>query len=45
MEAKRILAKLRLGEQPTAAEMAWFGAAIGSGEVTDAQAGAFAMCV
>ena len=45
MEAKRILAKLRLGEQPTAAEMAWFGAAIGSGEVTDAQAGAFAMGV
>ncbi|SDK73258.1 thymidine phosphorylase [Aliiruegeria lutimaris] len=45
MEAKRILATLRLGEQPTAEEMAWFGAAIGSGEVTDAQAGAFAMGV
>lgn len=45
MEAKRILATLRMGEQPTAEEMTWFGHAIGAGEVTDAQAGAFAMGV
>ncbi len=45
MEAKRILATLRLGLQPSPEEMAWFGTAIGSGEVTDAQAGAFAMGV
>ncbi|MFV0335372.1 MAG: thymidine phosphorylase [Tropicimonas sp.] len=45
MEAKRILAKLRTGEHPEAEEMAWFGAAIGSGAVSDAQVGAFAMGV
>ncbi len=45
MEAKRILATLRMGEQPTAEEMTWFGHAIGAGAVTDAQAGAFAMGV
>ncbi len=43
MEAKRILSTLRLGNQPSPDEVAWFGNAIGSGEVTDAQAGAFAM--
>lgn len=43
MEAKRILSRLRMAETPTAEELAWFGHAIGAGEVTDAQAGAFAM--
>ncbi|RYH08527.1 thymidine phosphorylase [Tropicimonas sp. IMCC6043] len=43
MEAKRILARLRVGARPSVDEMAWFGAAIGAGEVTDAQVGAFAM--
>ncbi|PRY21191.1 thymidine phosphorylase [Aliiruegeria haliotis] len=45
MDAKAILAKFRRGETPTAREAAWFGSAIGSGDVTDAQVGAFAMGV
>ncbi len=45
MEARAILARLRAGAAPTDAELAWFAAALASGEVTDAQAGAFAMGV
>jgi thymidine phosphorylase len=43
MDARQVLARLRRGTQPDPAELAWFGAAIGSGDVSDAQTGAFAM--
>ncbi len=45
MQARAIIAKLRLGEKPGAEELQWFAAGLASGEVTDAQAGAFAMAV
>lgn len=43
MEARAILSDLRCGIAPGPAAAAWFGAALGRGDVTDAQAGAFAM--
>lgn len=45
MDARAINAKLRRGEAPGADELAWFARGLASGEVTDAQAGAFAMGV
>ncbi|SFD23905.1 thymidine phosphorylase [Tropicimonas isoalkanivorans] len=45
MDAKEILAVLRQGGDLSPEQTAWFGAAIGSGGVTDAQVGAFAMGV
>ncbi len=45
MEARGIIARLRQGRRPTADELGWFAAGLASGEVTDAQAGAFAMAV
>ena len=45
MEARGIIASLRDGATPTAAELDWFARGLASGEVTDAQAGAFAMAV
>ena len=45
MDARRINARLRRGETPSPDDIAWFGRALASGEVTDAQAGAFAMAV
>ncbi|AHM05880.1 Thymidine phosphorylase [Roseibacterium elongatum DSM 19469] len=44
-DARAILAKLRDGARPTEAELAWFAEGLASGDVTDAQAGAFAMAV
>jgi thymidine phosphorylase len=43
--ARGILAKLRDGDRVTEAELFWFAEGLASGEVTDAQAGAFAMAV
>ena len=43
MDARRILATLRSGEEPSRGELRWFAKALASGEVDDAQAGAFAM--
>ncbi len=45
MDARRIIATIRDGGQPTADQIGWFAAGIASGQVTDAQAGAFAMAV
>ena len=45
MDARTIIAKIRDGDQPSAAELAWFAGGLASGQVTDAQAGAFAMAV
>ncbi|MFO0514011.1 MAG: thymidine phosphorylase, partial [Rhodobacterales bacterium] len=45
MEARAINARLRMGETPTPEELAWFARGLATGEVTDAQAGAFAMAV
>ncbi len=44
-DARGVLAKLRAGQALTADDAAWFGAALASDQVTDAQAGAFAMGV
>ncbi len=45
IDARSILAKLRDGVRVTEAELFWFAQGLASGEVTDAQAGAFAMAV
>jgi thymidine phosphorylase len=45
MEARGIIARLRQGKRPSAEELSWFARGLASGEVTDAQAGAFAMAV
>lgn len=42
-DARTVNARLRRGEEPSAEELAWFARGLASGEVTDAQAGAFAM--
>ena len=44
-DARAINARLRMGETPTPEELAWFARGLATGEVTDAQAGAFAMAV
>jgi thymidine phosphorylase len=43
--ARSILAKLRDGDRLTEAEVFWFAEGLATGEVTDSQAGAFAMAV
>lgn len=43
--ARQVIAKVRDGGQPSAEELRWFAMGLASGEVTDAQAGAFAMAV
>ncbi|WP_116133229.1 thymidine phosphorylase [Tropicimonas sp. IMCC34043] len=43
MDARQILSKLRRAERPDPDELSWFGGALASGAVSDAQAGAFAM--
>jgi thymidine phosphorylase len=43
--ARAILAKLRDGDRLTEAEVFWFAEGLATGEVTDSQAGAFAMAV
>ena len=45
MDARAIIAKLRMGEVPTAEELAWFAVGLSDQSVSDAQAGAFAMAV
>ncbi|WP_438976160.1 thymidine phosphorylase [Roseicyclus sp.] len=45
MDARSILARLRDGETLREAELFWFAEGLATGEVTDAQAGAFAMAV
>jgi thymidine phosphorylase len=44
-DARAIIAGLRTGHTPSAAELDWFARGLASGAVTDAQAGAFAMAV
>ena len=43
--ARSIIAALRDGAEPSAADLRWFAAGLASGEVSEAQAGAFAMAV
>jgi thymidine phosphorylase len=43
VDARSIIARLRDGLHPTSDELNWFARGLASGEVTDAQAGAFAM--
>ncbi len=45
IDARAILAKLRDGHRLTEAEIYWMAEGIATGDVTDAQAGAFAMAV
>jgi len=45
VDARRVLAALRGGGEPGHAELRWFAEGLASGEVDDAQAGAFAMGV
>ena len=45
MDARAIIAQVRRGQTPAAADLAGFAAGLASGAVTDAQAGAFAMAV
>ncbi len=45
MDARSIIASIRDGTTPSAAELTWFAAGLASGAVSDAQAGAFAMAV
>ncbi len=44
-DARAIIARIRDGGQPSTDDLRWFAAGLASGEVTDAQAGAFAMAV
>ncbi len=43
MDARTIIEKVRDGVEPTQAELNWFAIGLGTGAVTEAQAGAFAM--
>ncbi|WP_375281463.1 thymidine phosphorylase [Pseudooctadecabacter sp.] len=45
MDARTIIAKVRRGDTPTADELAWFAGGLATRDVSDAQAGAFAMAV
>ena len=45
MDARSIIAKLRDGNIPDSQELSWFANGLASGQVSDAQAGAFAMAV
>lgn len=44
-DARAIIAAIRDGRRPAPEDLRWFAAGLASGEVTDAQAGAFAMAV
>jgi thymidine phosphorylase len=44
-DARSIIARIRDGGQPSADDLRWFASGLASGDVTDAQAGAFAMAV
>jgi len=45
MDARAIIAKIRRQQTPTSEELSWFAKGLASMEVSDAQAGAFAMAV
>lgn len=45
MDARAIIAQIRRAGTPSDAELAWFTNGLATGDVTDAQAGAFAMAV
>lgn len=45
MDARAIIAAVRRKQTPSATELAWFAKGLASGDVSDAQAGAFAMAV
>lgn len=45
MNARAILAKLRQRQTPTREELGWFAQGLADGQVSDAQAGAFAMAI
>ncbi|KPP83363.1 MAG: thymidine phosphorylase [Rhodobacteraceae bacterium HLUCCO07] len=45
MDARRIIARLRDGDTPSAEELRWFAQGLADHAVSDAQAGAFAMAV
>lgn len=45
MDSRLIIAKLRKKETPSDAELQWFAQGLANGQVSDAQAGAFAMAV
>lgn len=45
MDARSIIAKIRKGQDPKLEELAWFTNGLATREVSDAQAGAFAMAV
>ena len=45
MDARAIIAKVRNRDQPSAGELRWFAAGLASKQVSQAQAGAFAMAV
>jgi thymidine phosphorylase len=44
-DARAVIAKLRLGQEPSADDLAWFAQGLADQTVSDAQAGAFAMGV
>jgi len=44
-DARQVIARVRDGGQPSVDDLRWFATGLASGEVTDAQAGAFAMAV
>lgn len=45
MDARSIIAILRRGDTPGSQDLSWFAQGLANGEVSDAQAGAFAMAV
>ncbi len=45
MQARAVIAALRQGDMPDAEALAWFAQGLSDGQVTDAQAAAFAMAV
>ncbi len=45
MDARSVIAPLRLGREPSAEALAWFAQGLADGTISDAQAGAFAMGV
>lgn len=45
MDARTLISAVRQGEDPGAGALRWFSQGLATGEVSDAQAGAFAMAV
>ncbi|MCY4303294.1 MAG: thymidine phosphorylase [Aestuariivita sp.] len=45
MDARSIISRLKRGEEVTKEELHWFATGLSDGSVSDAQAGAFAMCI